>query len=243
MYEKNCFITLTFNDENLNKKLTLVKRDFQLFMKRLRKRFLDESIRYYHCGEYGTLLQRPHHHAILFNFDFPDKKLWQVREKIPLYRSEILEELWPYGFCTIGQATFESAAYVARYILKKITGDRAAAHYGDRLPEYTTMSRRPGIARAWYDRYKSDVYPHDYVVIRGGRRCRPPRYYDSIYDLEEPKKFKKIKYNRTKNALFNVMKETGQNARLAMLKGLSRERLAVMERAKELQVKRLIRSI
>ena len=75
LHNKNCFITLTFNDEHLDSAGSLQKRDFQLFMKRLRKRFPNDNIRYYHCGEYGEQLNRPHHHACLFNFDFPDKKL------------------------------------------------------------------------------------------------------------------------------------------------------------------------
>lgn len=180
LHSQNCFITLTYDDSHLTTS-SLVPRDFVLFMKRLRKMY-GNGIRFFHCGEYGSLNQRPHHHAILFNFDFPDRELWSVKRGFRLDRSASLEDLWPYGFSTIGSVTFESAAYVARYIMKKVTGDLAVEHYQGRVPEYVTMSRRPGIAYDWIRKFRDDVYPNDYVVIRGGIKSRPPRYYDSVYD-------------------------------------------------------------
>ena len=151
LYQDNCFITLTYSDEHLPSDKSLHVDHFQKFMKRLRKRF-GEGVRYYHCGEYGEKYMRPHYHACLFNFDFPDKKIWKENNGNRLYISESLSELWPFGFVTIGDVTFESAAYVARYIMKKVNGDLAESHY-ERVdwdtgevyhlkPEYTTMSRR-----------------------------------------------------------------------------------------------------
>jgi hypothetical protein len=126
--------------------------------------------------------------------DFPDKKLWSERDGNKLYTSESLEKLWPYGFSTIGEVTFQSAAYVARYIMKKHKGDGAEDHYtrwcpetGEGTlvdPEYCTMSRKPGIGYEWFQKYKADVYPHDYVVING-HKVKPPRYYDSLLDEQE----------------------------------------------------------
>lgn len=191
MHDENCFITLTFATENLPKDGSLNKSDFQKFMKRLRKKFKGRRIRYYHCGEYGSELRRPHHHACLFGIDFPDKEVWSVRKGVTLYRSDILEKLWPFGFSLIGEVTFESAAYCARYVLKKVLGDRAEDHYRrldretgeitDLLPEYTTMSRRPGIGRSWFERYEGDLFPKDFVTLRGVR-YKSPRYYDNLYD-------------------------------------------------------------
>ncbi|QXP44269.1 MAG: replication initiator protein [Arizlama microvirus] len=200
LYADNCFITLTFRDEFIPVNSSLVKRDFVLFMKRLRKRY-GSKIRFFHCGEYGERLKRPHHHACIFNFDFPDKVLWTERSGVRLYRSASLEQLWPYGFCTVGAVNFESAAYVARYVTKKITGDMADKHYGDRVPEYVTMSRRPGIAYDWFVKYKTDVYPSDFVVIRGGIKCKPPRYYDNKYDLTDPSECGMLKIIRQRKAL------------------------------------------
>ena len=176
LYQDNCFITLTYSDEHLPSDKSLHVEHFQKFMKRLRKRF-GEGVRYYHCGEYGEKYMRPHYHACLFNFDFPDKKIWKENNGNRLYVSESLSELWPFGFVTIGDVTFESAAYVARYIMKKVNGDLAESHY-ERVdwetgevyqlkPEYTTMSRRPGIGSNWFAKFKDDIFPQDYVVING----------------------------------------------------------------------------
>lgn len=200
LYDRNSFITLTYNDENLPSDGSLKKKHFQDFMKRLRKE-LDKQgikIRYYHCGEYGEQLMRPHYHAIIFGYDFPDRKLFTVRRGVRLYRSEMLERLWPFGFSTVGDVTFESAAYVARYVLKKVNGDKAEEHYQGKQPEYTTMSRRPGIGHDWLLKYKDDVYNYDYVVIRNNIKCRPPKYYDQIFDDIDPEKFEKIKIRRRK---------------------------------------------
>lgn len=196
LYERNCFITLTYNDEHVPPGGGLQVKDFQDFMKRLRFRY-GSGIRFFHCGEYGEKFSRPHYHACLFNFDFPDKELWKNERDVKLYRSEALEDLWEdRGFCTVGDVTFESAAYVARYITKKVTGDRADAHYGDRRPEYTTMSRRPGIGKGWFERFASDVFPSDEVVVRG-KEMKPPKYYDRLFEVAYPSDYAKVKLKRT----------------------------------------------
>ncbi len=182
LHDENCFITLTYNEASLPPGGSLIKKDFQDFMKRLRAAHTGRRIRYFHCGEYGELNTRPHYHACVFGFAFEDKQLWQVREDIPLYISKKLQSLWTLGFSTIGDVTFESAAYVARYITKKITGKTAPDHYQDRLPEYVTMSRRPGIAAEWYEKYKDEVFPSDTVVVRG-KQMKPPKYYAQRYEL------------------------------------------------------------
>ena len=168
LHENNCFITLTYDDAHLPSDLSLNLVHFQKFMKRLRKRFGD-GIRFFHCGEYGENFGRPHYHACLFNFDLPDRVLWSTRSGVNLYTSHILSSLWPFGFVTVGDVTFESAAYVARYVMKKVTGKNAQDHYEwvhpitgqvyERAPEYVTMSRRPGIGKGWLEKYMSDVFP------------------------------------------------------------------------------------
>lgn len=228
LWPRNCFITLTYNDEFLPKDLSLDKRHFTLFMKRLRKRF-GEGIRFYMCGEYGTLQARPHYHACLFNHDFEDKVLWSVRAGVKLYRSAELERLWPFGFSTIGDVTFESAAYVARYITKKITGPKADEHYQGREPEYTNMSRRPGIGRDWIDKYKEDVYPHDFVVMRN-KKMRPPRYYDKVYDTFDPEEMLVIKAKRMEESKKYVADNTFK-------------RRMVRKKVQELRLEKLVRPL
>lgn len=119
-----------------------------------------------------------------------------------LYVSPQLERLWPTGYSYIGDVTFESAAYVARYALKKVVTSRDDL---DRLiykptgeildAEYVTMSRRPGIGTSWYKKYSSDVYPRGKRVIRG-RDMRPPRFYDNLYAVDDPIGFEDLQYRR-----------------------------------------------
>lgn len=164
------------------------------------------GLRYYYGGEYGEKYGRPHYHACLFNLDFNDKKLiTETDAGYKLYESPTLQRYWPHGQHRIGELTWQSAAYTARYITNKITGDKAKTHYekidketGEiirAMPEFNDMSRRPGIARAWIDQYLSDVYPKDNLHIQG-REHRPPRYYDKVLDELQPELLEEIKFKR-----------------------------------------------
>lgn len=193
LYDENSFITLTYDDEHLPEYGTLDKSAFPKFMKRLRKR-AGVKVRYYHAGEYGSLFGRPHYHACLFGFDFADKVYRTERNGFPVWSSELLGELWSFGRSEIGTVTFESAAYVARYIMDKVTGKDADVAYAfvdeegevrHLTPEYTTMSRRPGIGRPWLDMFGAEVYPADGVVV-AGKLCKPPRFYDTSFELIHP---------------------------------------------------------
>lgn len=199
LHERNAFITLTYDEQNHPKNGSLEVSHFQKFMKRLRER-KDAPIRYYHCGEYGEQGGRPHYHALLFGIDFDDKKLVAVRNGKNNYESAELTEIWGKGKCETADVEFESAAYVARYITKKITGDLAEEHYSHvdkntgeitrRKPEYATGSKRPGIAAEWFKRYQRDVYPAGHVVLRRqGKTMRltPPKYFKKLYERADPK--------------------------------------------------------
>lgn len=237
MHESNSFVTLTYNDENLPELSSLDHSHFQKFMKRLRKRF-GNGVRYYMCGEYGEEFGRPHFHACLFNLDFPDKKLWKTIRGNRLYVSETLQRLWPFGFSSIGSLTFESAAYVARYIMKKRTGPDASDHYeildpyGEyqlRTPEYNRMSLKPGLAKPWFEKFSSDVYPSDTVIVRE-KKTRPPKYYDKLYEVAYPSDLEEIKYQR----YLNAKKHSDNN---------TPERLAVREQVHLSKMKELKRTL
>lgn len=204
LYKDNCFITLTFDDKKRKYNRSLKKSDFQKFLKRLRKHYFGNEksdIRYLHCGEYGEKFARPHHHAILFNLDFEDKKLFNQKKNY--YISETLKKLWPYGNHAIGAANYETIGYVARYVLKKINGEMAPGHYQGRLPEYNTMSRRPGIAREWYEKYKNtDVFPRDYIHLNG-HKLKVPKYYNTQYELTNPEEYATLKTMRINKAKSN----------------------------------------
>lgn len=217
-HSHNSFITLTIDDKHLNNQNTLVKADFQKFMKRLRKHFLDEKIRYFHCGEYGSETERPHHHACLFGIGFADRKLWKEKHGVKLYRSPTLETIWTMGHSTIGDVTYESACYVAQYVVKKITGPSAADHYQGRQPPYITMSRRPGIGQKWIESYHTDVWPEDRITLKGGIKLPPPRYYDNLYEQIQNKKFNLIKGKREQQAKANGMDPENRPERLEVRK-------------------------
>ena len=231
LYQQNSFITLTYSDEHLPADGSLNKSHFQKFMKRLRRKH-GPKIRFYHCGEYGEKLRRPHYHACLFNFDFNDKVLYQNSRENPLYTSDDLAELWPMGYHMIGDVTFESAAYVARYIMKKINGAPAEKHYQEQhdyvdpttgeihevelplSPEYTTMSRMPGLGLGWLKKYgATDVQPYDEVIIRG-KIMRPPQYYDRQYELTDPKLHARMKGLRKRKAKKHQRDQTPDRLRV-----------------------------
>ncbi len=203
-------------------------------MKRLRFE-VTQKVRFYACGEYGEKLGRPHYHICLFNFDPPDKRMFKMRDKIPVYTSEMLDRIWGKGFTLTGSVTFQSAAYVARYIMKKVNGPESTNHYENvdpetgeitkRKAEFTVMSRRPGIGKAWYEKYKSEVFDHDYVVING-KKMRPPRFYDQCYEVTDLNDYRRIKRQRVVDARQHAhdqvpsrlaVRETVQLARLIKL--------------------------
>ena len=209
LHTNNIFITLTYNNENLPKHNTLVKKHFTDFMKRLRfEKGSNEKnpIRFFHCGEYGEKFGRPHYHAILFNTNFNDRK--PIPGQKNLTSSEQLKRLWGKGHVSIGDLTFQSASYVAGYVQKKINGKKKDEHYqivdpetgqyfGQLQQEYATMSRRPGIAGLWFAKHKKDVYPSDNIHING-KEMRPPKYYDNLFKEQDPEAMDLIKENRTK---------------------------------------------
>lgn len=195
-HKANAFITLTYAEENVPAGGQLVHADFQRFMRRLRKRIAPERVRFYMCGEYMANLGNPHFHACLFGIDFPDRTYWRTGESgAKVYRSATLESLWPQGFSTVGEVNFETAGYVARYCMKKITGHNANIWYGEKKPEYNAMSLKPGIGRKFLEKWKSDIYPNDYVVVNG-TKVKPPKYYDKIIEKENNEIYEEIKFKR-----------------------------------------------
>lgn len=198
LYDSNVFATLTYSEDFLPPSRSLEYRDFQLFVKRLRRDVSGVTVgpdgrrpvRFFVSGEYGEKWSRPHWHAILFNVRFRDSVRWLNGT----VRSRQCEELWKKGDVVLGRVTPQSAAYVAGYTMKKVLGPRARLYYEDvldvrtgelsrRRPEFVCMSLKPGIGAGWYSRFASDVFPVDYAVIDGSKR-KVPRYYLERYRKE-----------------------------------------------------------
>lgn len=240
MHSSNSFVTLTFDDSRLPSDGDVHVRDVQLFMKRLRKE-IRSKVRYFFAGEYGSQRGRPHYHGLLFGYDFPDKKLESQRFGNRVFTSPLLSRLWPSGFHSIGDVSYASAAYVARYCVKKVGSD--LEYYRDdvsnermqvdkktgytRTAEFVVMSRRPGIGEAWYRKYGSDVYPSDEVIVNG-KPDKPPRFYDNLLDADDPDLLESIKRERA--SLINW-----SESRL--------DRLFVKEQVRVAQMKNLVRTL
>lgn len=220
LHDSNEFLTLTFDDEHLPKNNSLDQRCMQLFFKRLRKNFPETEPRYYYCGEYGDRFGRPHYHVLLFNFAFPDKLLLKGEGERALYTSQILSRLWGHGFATIGAVTPESAAYVSRYVLKK--QENATKIPSGRKPEFTRMSRRPGIGAGWIDIYSSDVYPSNFVV-HSGKFYSVPRYYDARVEKTDPSLVENSKELRAEVAQRRIRAITNLTGRSAYFTLANRE--------------------
>lgn len=237
LHEENCFLTLTYAPEFIPPGGTLVKQHLQLFFKRLRKKLGSKRIRYYAVGEYGEQSLRPHYHAILFGHDFRDKQLFSRGRGYSVYTSQTLLDVWQLGHCTIGEVNAQTCAYTARYVTKKINGARKAEHYRrldpesgevlDVLPEFSTQSRRPGIAADWFHHYRSDVYPDDFVLL-DHRRSKTPRFYDKLLDRVEPGLLLQIKSRRMHAARARESDNTAE--RLAQRETCLKAKLSLNQR-------------
>ena len=238
LHERNAFITLTYDQEHVPATGSVDVRHWQLFAKRLRKRC--GAFRFFHCGEYGSENFRPHYHAILFGIDFSeDRTVFERKPEYTTWVSPTLDEVWGKGFSTIGSVSFQSACYVARYIMKKVGGPAAEEHYrridlatGEEYqvkPEYVTMSRRPGLGARWLEKYRDDVYPDDECIV-GGHKYRPPVFYDREVEKMDPAFMKGVRAARVKRAL-----EFGEDQ--------TPERLLVREKVSDARLSQLPRVI
>lgn len=239
MHDRSCFITLTYDDEHLPDSYSVDVRTWQLFAKKVRKHLKFKKIRFFMCGEYGDKTLRPHYHALIFGHDWPDRVHYSTdgRTGAKLYTSETLTKIWSYGFATTGDVNYKSAAYVARYAMKKIGGDKADEHYW-RLhpltqtlhrvqPEFCLQSRRPGIGTSWFNKFKSDVFPSDFLVVDGQKRPVPAFYTLKLKEEEQLK----IKRLRKKDGLSRKPDQTP--ARLRVREEVKTSQLRQLKRGLE----------
>lgn len=209
------FLTLTYDDNNLPTDYGLQRDDLTKFLKRLRKAM--GSFRYLACGEYGDTTRRPHYHALLFGLSFREDRIqieFNGTSEQPSYLSPALSRLWKLGQHVVKDLTPENCAYVARYVMKKRTGDRAAEtyrrttdhHQWQVAPEFSAMSLRPGLGARWWERYRDDIRPGDELVLNG-KRVHTPRYYDTLLERSDPARLAAIKKERKRN----IRKETHES--------------------------------
>lgn len=241
-WNDNYFLTLTYavppvrehvkvdeNGEVLSRDYvsSLLPDDLTLFMKRLRSYYKDhydhDNIRFFACGEYGDQYGRPHYHLILFNCPIYDLKVLDRKSSSNMvqYTSQTIEKIWKNGLISIGDVTFESSAYVARYIMKKHKG-RDSCFYDENglVPEFTRCSRRPGIGRSYFEVNCKKIYYYDSLTLVSKDGCplvlKPPKYYDRIFEEFHPDDFKSVKEKRV------LLSENSENNRSHYIGG-SRE--------------------
>ncbi|ALS03511.1 VP4 [Gokushovirus WZ-2015a] len=221
-HTNNWFLTLTYDEQHLPTEEyihedtgelllahSLQMRDLQLFLKRLRRHF-NSGISYLACGEYGPKTARPHYHIILFSDSvvLSDLRLYRQQPNgMSYYMSETLDNIWQNGGVIIGSVTYESCAYVARYVLKKQTGrfnteETYKKHHI--VPEFNTMSKRPAIGRRFYEDHKEELYSMDFISVStptGSKKVTTNPYFDKLYAEEHPEKMMFIKLKRMNSAI------------------------------------------
>lgn len=226
LYKHNYFITFTYDDDHINirdekidengKKWEndgswggdLEPDEFTKFIKKLRMQWErhhnHKGIRYFYCGEYGSdeKTARPHYHAILFNFPIYDISNPKIKDGKEHFNSKEIEKLWEKGKIDIVEVNFDTAAYVARYTMKKVNGELGKEYYAKKgqTKEYVRMSRKPGIGKQYYEAHKEDIYTTDSLLSlrKNGDviELKPPAYYDKLFDLEYPAMMDSIKEDR-----------------------------------------------
>lgn len=161
------FVTLTYDDNNLPGDNSLIKSEFQLWIKRLRRMLKGNKIKYYGCGEYGEKHGRPHYHAIIYGLSVEDKPLFL--------------ETWNKGFVYVGNVSYNSARYVAGYIQKKYNGPMAKKVYGNRQVPFQLQSQ--GIGKEYALKNATRLRKELCVSVRGVK-LGLPRYYKKVLDLD-----------------------------------------------------------
>lgn len=224
-WSSTLFVTLTYNDKHLPFKgfnPTLRKKDFQDFMKRLRKK-LNYKVSYFASGEYGGRSKRPHYHAIIFGLDLPDLQVYKVKKTYNLYTSKFLENVWGKGFCIVGVCNSLTTAYTAQYTLKKSKVVKLRGNLADieafmtedlynqyRIEdheilksqglienEFSLMSRRPAIGKRFFDEHMNDIIENDRI---DGCELNHIRYFDKLIEKVSPQDLKRLKMERISSA-------------------------------------------
>lgn len=190
--ESAIFITLTYNNESItygSEKPTLVKRDLQLFFKRLRKKvkkvYPEKRVRYYSVGEYGGITGRPHYHAIIFNMHICD--------------SQLVDSSWSLGHVQVGTVTDNSIAYVTKYLINQ------EHDFEGRQRPFANMSLKPGIGES-YLKYKAHHRLNDLatVTLRGYRFSMPRYYRERMFSKDE---LEQIGFDNRLRAEFNYKRD------------------------------------
>lgn len=235
-HDSNYFITLTYSDDFLPKNPvsdpdtgeylrdtdTLRKKHLSKFMKHLRKKLPEQKLKFYGVGELGSRSLRPHYHIIVFGLVLDDLHLYKrTPQGDVLYTSDIINECWSnyygrdshgvsrydqIGWAVVAPVTWETCAYTARYVTKKLSGPLEEWFIENNAePPFSLMSRREGIGKKWYQEHP-DWYEYDYINLqtpKKGLKFRPPRYFDKLLEQDIPEVYKTRKKEKEEMYLRN----------------------------------------
>lgn len=261
--ESNWFITLTYDEPNvpwgetINKETgeiitnqTLKPKDLTDFLKKLRRHYEYhgswQGIRFFAAGEYGSKTQRPHYHIAMMNMPIIPEELKQIgnnKQGDALYEVERLNKIWNKGYVTIGELTWQSAAYVARYITKKQIGKEADLWYKSQgiQKEFVRMSRNPGIGMpaitGQLDKLEQ-IMTEDKIRTKkknGTLDNKIPKFVNQAYRILEPEQMWLIEQERAKKA------QRANEVKMSRTTLNIKEQLEIEETKKEEQAKKLIR--
>lgn len=255
---KGIFVTLTYDPDHAHPcgtfsdgspSYTLDKRDVQLFMKRLREHFSPLQCRFYLAGEYGDSTLRPHYHAVIFGLDlsdFPDLEVIGTNEFNQIYyNSNMLSFLWRLGFTSLSSVSWQTCAYVARYVTKKITGVASQDRYDSvgQLPEFSLMSRRPGIGGYYLSDHPDvdlncDLPISDPYGVRHVNSVLTPKYLYKSLELTNPELYATVSEDRLRFSQDKLLLEM-QNTDLSLSEYLSAKERSFKDRAKLLKRKKV----
>lgn len=237
LHEQNVYGTLTYAPEHLPPNGSLVKRDHQLYLKKLRQAIAPRRIKYYLAGEYGERNHRPHYHFLVFGFRPVDLSPLDGQSPFPLFRSRSMEELWPVGMSAFGDVSLASASYVAGYVMKKVdqvgrkkkySCDPVTGVLNEIQAEYAAMSRGGrtgrGLGHGWYAKYGEEVERRG-TVRADFKEVMPPRYYDQLLREKDPKAYEAVKWRRA-----GSQEEREQSVFLAGLEVESEEKREALAR-------------
>ena len=212
-HQASCFLTLTYDPDKRDRQnpYTLHPKHVSKFIQDTRNRFRPKKLKYFYSGEYGEEGpgHHPHYHMILFGEDFAEDRTEARELGGKLFKSETLSELWPFGFSSIGDVSLNSAAYVASYTTKKVSGERAAEYYscvcpesGEVLqlrPEYARMSK--GIGKEFVRKNAESIYEYDEVIFNE-KPILPPRFYDKVLQQQDEKAYEEVKKARIRKMAY-----------------------------------------
>ncbi len=247
----NWFVTLTYDPEHVpagnRGQYTLDPPALSSWIKRLRRRLeyngtAADGVRFFACGEYGGQTLRPHYHVLLFNAPLSIGSIVARNNRGDcFFDCPDVTNTWTAGHVLVGEFNWLTAAYTARYVLKKQTGLNADIYQELGIaPEFTRMSRRPGIGLDYLLNNYEDIYDDDNIVlppVDGKKKVvKPPKYFDDKYKLLEPEHYQQIKDKREQIAII------AKRARLSRAHMDEDEYLAVQEERAQQSIQKLPRN-